>query len=277
MTRLNLPTRTRRAGVERKSARELDLMRQAGRINALALAAMRAQVRPGITTRQLDRIAEQVIVGNKAVPAFKGYPGPYPYPHTTTVSVNDELVHGIPGPRVLREGDVVSLDCGTVYQGYYADSAITVGVGQISEVARRLLTVTEQALQAGIAFMRPGNRTGDVSVAMQAYVEFHGFHMVRNYTSHGIGRHMHEDPELQYYVRPGSGIVLRSGMTIALEPMVLVGTSETRVLPDEWTVAAADGSLTAHFEHTVAVTEAEPDVLTRLDESESAQKRALDG
>jgi methionyl aminopeptidase len=199
------------------------------------------------------------------VPAFKGYPGPYPYPHTTTVSVNDELVHGIPGPRVLREGDVVSLDCGTVYQGYYADSAITVGVGEISEVARRLLTVTEQALAAGIAFMRPGNRTGDVAMSMQEYVEFHGFHMVRNYTSHGIGRNMHEDPEIRYYVRPGSGTLLRPGMTIALEPMVLVGTPETRTLADEWTVASADGSLTAHFEHTVAVTEAEPEILTLLE------------
>ncbi len=265
MTRLSAPTRTRHAGVERKSARELDLMRQAGRINAQALTAMRAQVRPGITTRQLDKIAEHVIVSQQAVPAFKGYPGPYPYPHTTTVSVNDELVHGIPGPRVLREGDVVSLDCGTVYQGYYADSAITVGVGEISEVAQRLLTVTEQALQAGIAFMLPGNRTGDVAVAMQEFVEFHGFHMVRNYTSHGIGRNMHEGPEVRYYVRPGSGTLLRPGMTIALEPMVLVGTPETRTLADEWTVASADGSLTAHFEHTVAVTDAEPEILTLLE------------
>ncbi|MEP7358890.1 MAG: type I methionyl aminopeptidase, partial [Anaerolineales bacterium] len=181
------------------------------------------------------------------------------------------------GPRVLREGDVVSLDCGTVYQGYYADSALTVGVGAISDEARRLLTVTEQSLQAGIAFMRAGNRTGDVSVAMQEFVEFHGFHMVRDYTSHGIGRNMHEDPELRYYVRPGSGTLLRPGMTIALEPMVLVGTSETRTLADEWTVVAADGSLTAHFEHTVAVTEGEPEIFTRLDLAPEPAKQALDG
>jgi methionyl aminopeptidase len=268
MTRLArrpiLATRPSRPGVERKSARELDLMRQAGRINSMALAAMRAAARPGVTTRQLDAIAERVIVANKGVPAFKGYSGPYPYPNTTTVSVNNELVHGIPGPRVLRAGDIASLDCGTVYQGYYADSAITVGIGQISEQAQRLLTVTEQALHAGIAFMTPGKRTGDVSAAMQEFVEFHGFHMVRNYTSHGIGRHMHEDPELPYYVKPGTGLLLRPGITIALEPMVLVGTPETRVLEDEWTVVSADGSLTAHFEHTVAVTEGEPEILTQI-------------
>jgi methionyl aminopeptidase len=268
MTRLanrpGLNARATRPGVERKSARELDLMRQAGRINAQALAAMRAAAQPGVTTRQLDLIAERVIVAQNGVPSFKGYPGPYPYPNTTTVSVNEELVHGIPGPRVLREGDLASLDCGTIYQGYHADSAISVGVGQMSELAQHLLTVTEQALYAGIAFMRPGKRTGDVAVAMQEFVEFHGFYMVRNYTSHGIGRHMHEDPEVRYYVKPGSGMLLRPGMTIALEPMVLVGTPETSERPDQWTVVSADGSLTAHFEHTVAVTEGEPEILTQI-------------
>ncbi len=259
-----LATRPLQSGVERKSARELDLMRQAGRINALALAAMRVAAKPGVTTRQLDVIAERVIVANKGVPAFKGYAGPYPYPNTVTVSINEELVHGIPGPRVLRAGDVASLDCGTVYQGYYADAAITVGIGAISEQAQRLLKVTEEALYAGIAFMRPGKRTGDVSVAMQEYVEFHGLYMVRSYTSHGIGRHMHEAPELAYYVKPGTGLLLQPGITIALEPMVLVGTAETRTLEDQWTVVSADGSLTAHFEHTVAVTEGEPEILTQI-------------
>jgi methionyl aminopeptidase len=252
------------AGVVRKSARELELMRQAGRINALALAEMRAAARPGITTHQLDKLAERVITRHKAVPAFKGYPGPYPYPATVTVSVNEELVHGIPGPRVLREGDVVSLDCGTVYQGFVADSAISLVVGQGTEVAHRLLAVTEQSLDVGIAAMRAGARTGDVTTAMQAVVEAAGFWMVRDYTSHGVGRNMHEDPELRYYVRPGTGTLLRPGMTIALEPMVIVGTPETRTLADQWTVVSADGSLAAHFEHTVAVTEGEPEVLTRL-------------
>jgi methionyl aminopeptidase len=171
-------------------------------------------------------------------------------------------VHGIPGPQALRAGDLVSLDCGTLFQGFYADSAVTVAVGQASLVGQKLLEVTEKALHIGIAEMRSGRRTGDVTAAMQAFVESHGFYMVRDYTSHGIGRRMHEDPEVRYYVRPGTGTTLRPGMTIALEPMVIVGTAETRTLGDQWTVVSADGSLTAHFEHTVAVTDGEPEILT---------------
>lgn len=267
MSRLQPPAAKRRAGVERKSARELELMRTAGRINAEALAAMAAAVRPGITTRQLDIIAEKVIRGHGAEPAFKGYPGPYPYPFTTTVSVNEELVHGLPGPRALRDGDVVSLDCGTRYQGFYADAALTVGVGELSPLAQRLIEITEQSLYVGIRLMRPGQRTGDVAAAMQGYVEDHGFRMVRDYTSHGIGRNMHEDPEVRYYVKPGTGTLLQPGMTIALEPMVLVGTAETSVRPDQWTVVSANGSLACHFEHTLAVTAGEPEILTRRAET----------
>ncbi|MGH2523825.1 MAG: type I methionyl aminopeptidase [Anaerolineales bacterium] len=263
MIRLGAPPETWHKGIERKSARELALMRQAGRITALALAEMRAHVRPGITTRQLDAIAEKVIAQHDALPAFKGYPGPYPFPNATTISVNEQLVHGIPGPRVLREGDLVSLDCGVRYHGFYADSAISVGVGKCSGLVQRLLEVTEQALWAGIEMMRPGKRTGDVSAAIQDFVEGNGFRVVREYTSHGIGRHMHEDPAVPNYGKPGTGVILRPGMVIALEPMVLVGTTETRTLPDQWTVVSQDGSLTAHFEHTVAVTERAPEVLTR--------------
>lgn len=266
MARLSPAARSRPAGVERKSARELAIMREAGRINAQALAEMAAAARPGVTTKQLDALAERVILSHGARPAFKGYPGPYPYPNATTISVNEALVHGIPGPRALRAGDIASLDCGTVYQGYYADSALTVAVGEASPLARQLLEVTQQALRAGLAQMRPGRRTGDVAAAMQSFVESHGFYMVRNYTSHGIGRRMHEDPEVRYYVRPGTGSLLRPGVTIALEPMVMVGTSETRTLADQWTVVSADGSLAAHFEHTVAVTDAEPEILTRLED-----------
>jgi methionyl aminopeptidase len=266
MARLKPAARSRPAGVERKSARELALMREAGRINARALAEMKAAARPGVTTKQLDALAERVIAQHGGAPAFKGYPGPYPYPNATTISVNEALVHGIPGPRVLREGDIASLDCGTIYQGYYADSAITVPVGKVGGLAQKLLDVTEQALYLGIAEMRPGRRTGDVTSVMQAYVEDHGFYMVRDYTSHGIGRQMHEDPEVRFYVRPGTGTLLRPGITIALEPMVLVGTAATRTLPDAWTVVSADGSLTAHFEHTVAVTAGEPEILTRLED-----------
>lgn len=264
---LQRPAPSRTAGVERKSPRELDLMRQAGRINAEALAEMAAAVRPGITTLALNALAERVIVGRQAEPAFKGYPGPYPYPFAVTVSVNDELVHGLPSARALREGDVVSLDCGTRYQGFYADAALTVGVGVLSPLAQRLIEITEQSLYVGIRLMRPGQRTSDVAAAMQGYVEDHGFRMVRDYTSHGIGRNMHEDPEVRYYVKPGTGTLLQPGMTIALEPMVLVGTADTKTRPDQWTVVSANGGLTAHFEHTIAVTAAEPEILTRRDKT----------
>ncbi len=246
-----------------KSPREIEIMREAGRINALALQAVREAARPGVTTAELDAVAEEVIRSHGATPAFKGYPGPYPYPATITVSINDELVHGIPSKqRKLREGDIVSIDCGTVYKGYVGDSAFTMGIGAISPEAQRLLEVTERALYIGIEQMRPGNRVGDVSAAIQRYVESHGYHVTREYTGHGVGREMHEGPSVPNYGTPGRGVMLRAGMVIALEPMVLIGTPKTRVLPDKWTVVSADGSLTAHFEHTVAITEDGPDILT---------------
>ncbi len=254
-------------GVEIKSERELDGMRRAGRVNALALSAAASLVRPGVTTAEIDAAAAHVLRQHGAEPAFLNYPGPYPYPAVTTVSVNDELVHGIPGPRRLAEGDIVSIDCGAVVDGFVGDSALTVGVGRISEEAQRLIDVTLGSLQAGIAEMRPGRRTGDVSAAIQAYVEGHGFSVTREYTGHGVGRHMHEDPQVPNYGIPGKGLVLRPGVTIALEPMVLAGGPETRVLDDAWTVASKDGRLTAHFEHTVAVSASGPVVLTALDES----------
>ncbi len=246
-----------------KSPREIEIMREAGRINALALQAVREAARPGVTTAELDAVAEEVIRSHGATPAFKGYPGPYPYPATITVSINDELVHGIPSKqRKLREGDIVSIDCGTVYKGYVGDSAFTMGIGAISPEAQRLLEVTERALYIGIEQMRPGNRVGDVSAAIQRYVESHGYHVTREYTGHGVGREMHEGPSVPNYGTPGRGVMLRVGMVIALEPMVLIGTPKTRVLPDKWTVVSADGSLTAHFEHTVGITEDGPDILT---------------
>jgi methionyl aminopeptidase len=180
------------------------------------------------------------------------------------VSVNEELVHGIPSKRKLKEGDIVTVDCGSVYQGFVGDSAFTAGVGEISETAQRLLEVTEKALYEGIAKMCPGNHLGDVSAAIQLYVESHGFQVTREYTGHGVGRQMHEGPQAPNYGIPGRGLVLKPGMTIALEPMVLVGTAATRVMPDQWTVCSWDGSLTAHFEHSVAVTEGNPLILTAL-------------
>lgn len=237
-------------------------MREAGRINAEALAAARALVSPGVTTADLNAAAEEVLRKYGCYSPFKGYPGPYPYPASTNVSVNHEMVHGIPGKRKLREGDIVSVDCGTVYEGYVGDAAFTSAVGEVSDEANRLMAAAEGALFAGIAQMVPGNRLGDVSAAIQNYAESRGFHVTREYTGHGVGRAMHEGPQVPNYGTPGRGLVLRAGMTIALEPMLLVGTPHTRVLPDQWTVSSADGSLTAHFEHTVAVTENGPLILT---------------
>jgi len=256
-----------RRGVVLKSPAELESMRAAGRVNALALAAAVEIVAPGVTTREIDEEAAEVLRAHGATPAFLGVPGVFPYPATTTVSVNDELVHAIPGKRRLREGDIVSIDCGSIVDGYVGDSALTVGVGEISEQARRLLDVTCEALFLGIAQMWEGNRTGDVSAAIQTYVEANGFNVVREYTGHGVGRRMHEDPQVPNYGTAGKGILLKPGMTIALEPMVQAGSAETRVLPDGWAVASADGRLTAHFEHTVAVTAQGPRILTLLDES----------
>ena len=241
---------------------ELALLREAGRVNALALKTVRQMIRPGVATIDLDAAAEELIRKHGGIPVFKGYPGAYPFPATLCVSVNEELVHGFPSKRKLHEGDIVSVDCGTLLEGFVGDSAFSVGVGEISAKAQHLLEVTEQALSEGIAQMRPGNRTGDVSSAIQRYVESQGFQVTREYTGHGVGRAMHEGPQVPNYGTPGRGVVLRPGMTIALEPMVLVGTPHTRVMPDQWTVVSADGSLTAHFEHSVAVTAGEPLILT---------------
>ncbi|HJS19571.1 MAG TPA: type I methionyl aminopeptidase [Anaerolineales bacterium] len=245
-----------------KSPAELQIMRDAGRINARVLAAVKEHLKPGVSTADLNAAAEEVLRKHGCVSPFKGYGHP-PFPTSITVSINQELVHGIPSKsRKLKAGDIVSIDCGAVYEGWVADSAFTAGVGDISPVAQKLLDVTRGALGAGIEKMRIGNRTGDVSAAIQNYVESHGFHVTREYTGHGVGKQMHEGPQVPNYGKPGSGLPLKAGMTIALEPMVLVGTAETRVLQDKWTVVSADGSLTAHFEHSVAVTEGEPLLLT---------------
>lgn len=245
-----------------KSQAELALMREAGRVNALALVTVRDMIRPGITTGELNAAAEEVIRKHGGKPVFKGYPGPYPYPATLCISINEELVHGIPGKRKLKEGDILSIDCGTLLEGFVGDSAFSAGVGEISPEAQRLLEVTERSLYIGIDKMRAGNHVGDVGAAIQQYVESSGFHVTREYTGHGVGRNMHEGPQAPNYGTPGRGVILRPGMTIALEPMVLVGTPRTRVMPDQWTVVSADGSLTAHFEHSVAVTDGEPQILT---------------
>lgn len=249
-------------GVYLKSDEEIVIMREAGRINALALAATRELLRPGVTTADLDAAAAEVIRKHHAKPAFLGVMGAYPYPATITASINDELVHGIPGRRKLKEGDIISVDCGTIFEGFVGDSAYTAGVGEISEVAQRLIEITEEALRIGIDKLRPGNRVGDVGAAIQEFVEGRGYYLTREYTGHGVGREMWEGPQVPNYGVNGRGMLLRKGMTIALEPMVLIGTQRTRVLPDQWTVASLDGSLTAHFEHTVAITDSDPLILT---------------
>jgi methionyl aminopeptidase len=245
-----------------KTPQEIEIMREAGRINFEALSAAKAIIRPGVTTADLDAAAEEVLRKNGCFSPFKGYPGPYPYPASTNVSINSELVHGIPGKRKLKEGDIVSVDCGTVFEGYVGDSAFTTCVGEVSPEAKRLVDTTEQSLNAGIEKMVAGNYIGDISSAIQNYAESRGYQVTREYTGHGVGRAMHEGPQVPNYGVAGRGLLLRIGMTIALEPMLLIGTYLTRVLPDQWTVASADGSLTAHFEHTVAVTENGPLILT---------------
>jgi methionyl aminopeptidase len=248
-------------GIVIKSPEEINSMRAAGQVNAQALAAVKEMIRPGVTTADMNAAAEEVIRKHRGKPIFLGYGVP-PYPASTCISVNEELVHGIPGKRKLKEGDIVSIDCGTLLNGFVGDSAFTSGVGEISPLAQKLLEITEKALYVGIEQMQAGKRTGDVSAAIQQFVEGQGFYVTREYTGHGVGRNMHEGPQVPNYGTPGRGVLLRPGMTIALEPMVLVGTPATRILADQWTVVSADGSLTAHFEHSVAITEGDPLILT---------------
>ncbi len=252
-----------------KSKDEIALMRQAGKIVALALNEVRRYTRPGVTTGELDRIAEDVLRRHNAAPVFKGYPnhrkGLPPFPKTITACVNEELVHGIPSDkRVLNDGDIFTIDCGAYYKGWVGDAATTIPVGQISDETQRLLAVTEQALYEGITQARLGHRTEDISAAVQEYVERHGYSVVREYTGHGVGRNMHEDPQVPNFGQRGRGAPLKPGMTIALEPMVNMGTWKTKLLDDGWTVITEDGQLSAHFEHSFAVTDGEPFILTLL-------------
>lgn len=246
-----------------KSRDEIAKMRRAGRITAGAIEAMLAAVGPGVTTADLDRIAERYIRAEGGTPSFKGYRGTFP--GTICASLNDEIVHGIPSPkRVLRAGDVLSLDCGAIWEGYQGDSAVTVFVGgdPPSPETEKLVRVTEESLDAAVAVIRPGGRLSDIGNAIQQVVEGAGFSLVREYGGHGIGRAMHEDPFIQNFGPPGRGPELRPGLVVAVEPMANVGGPETRLLADGWTVVTADGSFSAHFEHTIAVTEDGNEVLT---------------
>jgi methionyl aminopeptidase len=244
-----------------KSDREIKIMRQAGRITAAVLEELRSKVKPGMKTRELDIIAMKETEKLGAVPSFKGYHG---YPACVCVSVNDEIVHGIPGDRVLLDGDIVSIDFGVIYKDFQGDAAITTGIGKISPVAEKLLAATEGALMAGIDAARPGARLGDISAAVQDYAESRGYSVVREYTGHGIGRNMHEDPQIPNFGLPGQGPVLKKGMTLALEPMINIGDWRTKLEDDNWTVKTSDGSLSAHFEHTIAITDQGSEILTAL-------------
>jgi len=251
--------------IELKSPDEIDTMSRAARIVAEVLEALRHQVKPGVTTDELDRFAEKFILERGGQPAFKGYQvRDRVYQHTLCVSVNDEVVHGIPSSRMLKEGDIVGLDLGVIVEGYYGDAAITVPVGEISAEARRLLNVTEEALHKGIAQAVVGNRISDISHAVQAHAEAANFSVVIDFVGHGIGRRLHEEPQVPNYGEPGKGPRLKPGMTLAIEPMVNMGRPETACLSDGWTAVTRDGSLSAHFEHTIVITEAGPRILTRL-------------
>ncbi len=244
-----------------KSDQEMATMRQAGRIVATILEVLKLQVRPGMKTEELDVISAREVERLGAKPSFKGYRG---FPATLCVSVNDEIVHGIPGKLVLHDGDIVSLDFGAIFAGFHGDAAVTVGVGSVSPEAEQLMETTEGALKAGIAAACPGARLGDISAAIQHYAESRGYSVVREYTGHGIGREMHEEPQIPNFGPPGQGPVLQKGMVLALEPMVNVGGWRTGLSDNHWTVFTSDGSLSAHFEHTIAVTNDKPEVLTVL-------------
>ncbi len=244
-----------------KSKQQIELMREASKIVAETHQILKEAVRPGISTLELDKIAEDNIRKYNAIPSFKGYGG---FPGSICASVNDEVVHGIPGSRILKEGDIVSLDIGAYYKGYHSDSAKTHGVGVISEEDRKLIEVTKQSFYEGIKFAKEGYRLSDISHAIQEYVEKYGFSVVRDLVGHGIGTQLHEDPQIPNYGLPGKGPRLQSGMVLAIEPMINAGRYKVKILSDDWTVVTADGKKSAHYEHTIAITEDEPIILSKI-------------
>ena len=256
--------RRRSGGINLKSERELKLMRQAGKVVAEAKFHVWEAVRPGVTTRELDGIAEGVIRKMGAIPAFKGYAagGPIPFSGTICASINEEIVHGIPGKRRLKDGDIFSVDVGAIVKGFHGDSAFTVGVGDISDEAKRLIDTTRESLKQGIAQATVGARIGDIGHAVQKFAESQGYSVVRKYVGHGIGRALHEEPQVPNYGTPGRGVLIKKGMTLAIEPMLNIGTHETVELDDGWTVVTADNELSAHFEDTIAITPDGAEVLT---------------
>ncbi len=246
-----------------KSDREIELMRRAGKTTATMLDALCRMVKPGVSTWDIDHLAEEMCKEAGVIPAFKGYHG---FAGCVCISVNEEVVHGIPSKkRILKEGDIVGLDFGVIQEGWFGDTARTVPVGKITPAAEKLLKVTQESLMRGIAAAKPGNRVFDIGYAIQSYVEEFGYSVVREFVGHGIGRALHEDPQVPNYGPKGKGMVLKAGMVIAIEPMINAGKADVRVLSDGWTAVTTDESLSAHFEHTVAITENGPVILTSLD------------
>lgn len=245
-----------------KTTEEIRIMREAGKILAEVLKKLRGDIVAGTTTQDIDIIAENLIRDQHVLPAFKGYRG---FPGCVCISVNEEIVHGIPGDRVIQDGDLVSIDCGIVYKDFYSDSAMTVGVGQVSSEFRRLMDVTRQSLYQGIEKARVGNRLSDISHAVQKYAESKRLAVVREFVGHGIGKSLHEDPEIPNFGIPHQGPELKEGMVFAIEPMVNIGTWKTKICDDGWTVVTQDGRCSAHFEHTIAITKGDPEILTEQD------------
>jgi methionyl aminopeptidase len=248
-----------------KSPREIEIMRRANLIVAEVLQELKRRVAPGVTTLELDAIAEELTLNKKAIPAFKGYNvAGRVYPCCLCASINDEIVHGIPSKRALREGDIIGLDYGVIYEGYYGDSAITVGIGPVSGDAQRLMDVTEQSLYKGIEQLHDGKRLGDLGAVVQGIAEGAGFSVVRAFVGHGIGKKLHEEPPVPNYGEPDRGLRLKEGMVLAIEPMVNAGSYEVEIKEDGWTAVTKDGSLAAHFEHSVAITRDGPYILSQL-------------
>ena len=240
---------------------EIEKARASNRIVAEVLSKLREKVKAGVTTRELDKFAEEVTEKRGAKPAFKGYRG---YPYSLCTSVNEQVVHGMPSERVLVEGDIIGIDFGVYHRGFFGDATITLPVGKVNENALRLMQVTEQSLYAGIEKAKAGNRLGDISAAVQGTVEAAGFSIVRDFVGHGVGKNLHEDPQIPNYGKKGRGVELKTGMILAIEPMVNEGGYKVRTLPDGWTVITEDGSLSAHFEHSVAITDNGPEILSKL-------------
>jgi methionyl aminopeptidase len=248
-----------------KSPREIEIMRRANVIVAEVLGALKERVAPGVTTLELDALAEELTLKKNAIPAFKGYNvAGRIYPCCLCASINDEIVHGIPSKRALREGDIIGLDYGVIYEGYYGDSAVTVGVGRVNEEARRLMSITEKSLYKGIEQLHDGKRLGDLGSVVQEVAESAGFSVVRAFVGHGIGKKLHEEPPVPNYGEPDRGLRLKEGMVLAIEPMLNAGSYEVEIKEDGWTAVTKDGSLAAHFEHSVAITKDGPYILSQL-------------